>query len=198
MRAELIDYEDNWQKVKDAAMSTIGKDTGKYPSSEWKRKILLAEHSPIRLLEFTVVIRELPYYVSVHITRHWLGIVHFVSTQRTDRTGIDRNKKTQDALVTHKIRVNAQAMINISRKRLCSMASKETRLAWRLVIDALAEKEPEIASVCVRECVYRGFCPELNSCGFSETGQFAEERLRYVKWNGTAEHVSGTKTDSVT
>lgn len=198
MRAELIDYEDNWQKVKDAAMSTIGKDTGKYPSSEWKHKILLAEHSPIRLLEFTIVIRELPYWISTHLVRHWLGIVHFVSTQRTDRTGVDRSKKYQDALVTHKIRVNAQAMINISRKRLCSMASKETRLAWRLVIDALATKEPEIASVCVRECVYRGFCPELNSCGFSETGQFAEERLRYVKWNGTAEHVSGTKMDSAT
>ena len=117
MRAELIDYEDNWQKVKDAAMSTIGKDTGKYPSSEWKHKILRAEHSPIRLLEFTFVFRELPYWVSVHIVRHWLGIEHFVSTQRTDRTGVDRNNKSQNALVTHRIRVNAQAMINISRKQ---------------------------------------------------------------------------------
>ena len=198
MRAELIDYQDNWQAVKDAAMNTIGKDTGKYPSCEWKHKILLAEHSPIRLLEFTFVFRELPYWVSVHIVRHWLGIEHFVSTQRADRTGVDRNNKSQNALVTHRIRVNAQALINISRKRLCTAASKETRLAWQLVINALAEKEPEIASVCVRECVYRGFCPELKPCGFSETGQFAEERLRYVKWNETAEHVSGTKMDSVT
>lgn len=197
MRVELINYRDDWQAAKDAAMTTIGKDTGKYPSSEWKHKILLAEHSPIRLLWFTFVVHDLPYWVQGHIVRHHIGIEHFVRTQRTDRTGEDRTQKTQDAPVTHRIVVNAQELINISRKRLCNAASPETRQTWRKVIDVLAEKEPEIASVCVRECVYRGFCPELNSCGFSETGQFAEERLRYIKWNGTAEHVSGTKTDSV-
>ena len=177
MRVELIDYQDNWQAVKDAAMGTIGRDAGKYPTSDWKRKILLAEHSPIRLLEFTFVIHDLPYYVSVHLARHWLGIVHFVSTQRTDRTGIDRTKKPQDAPVMHRIRVNAQALINISRKRLCNAASPETRKAWGLVIDALREKEPEIASVCVEECVYRGFCPEMKSCGYD----FHDSRKAYME-----------------
>ena len=194
----MIDYRDNWQAVKNAAMNTIGKDTGQYPSSEWKHKILLAEHSPIRLLEYTFVIHDLPYWVSVHITRHWLGIEHFVSTQRTDRTGEDRTKKTQDAPVTHRIRVNAQALINISRKRLCSAASPETKKAWHDVITCLAMKEPEIASVCVRECIYRGFCPELKPCGFCKTGQFADERLRYVKWKEAVKRASGTTTDSAT
>ena len=61
MKVELIDYKDNWQAVKNAAMNTIGKDAGKYPTPEWKRKILLAEHSPIRLLEFTIRFMDLPY-----------------------------------------------------------------------------------------------------------------------------------------
>ena len=38
MKATLLNYQDNWQAVKDAAMNTIGKEGGKYPSSGWKRK----------------------------------------------------------------------------------------------------------------------------------------------------------------
>ena len=36
-------------KIKSACMTTISKQAGtKEPSSEWKRRLLLAEHSPIR------------------------------------------------------------------------------------------------------------------------------------------------------
>ena len=118
MRAELINYTDNWQAVKNAAMNTIGKEAGQYPSAEWKKKILLAEHSPIRLLVFTVRLTDLPYWVSVHLTRHKIGVEHFVSTQRTDRTGVDREELPQGAPVDHTMVINAQALINISRKRL--------------------------------------------------------------------------------
>ena len=43
-------YVDNWQEIKDATMTTIGKSTGKYPTSEWKLKLLISEHSPMRRL----------------------------------------------------------------------------------------------------------------------------------------------------
>ena len=71
-------------------MNTVGKDKGVYPTAAWKKKILLAEHSPIRLMQFAWKWSDLPYWVSVHIVRHKIGIEHFVSTQRTDRTGVDR------------------------------------------------------------------------------------------------------------
>ena len=48
MRVEVKWHEDMWQEIKNSAMFTVGKDSGKYPSSEWKKKILLAEHSPVR------------------------------------------------------------------------------------------------------------------------------------------------------
>jgi len=179
LKAELINYTDNWQAVKDAAMNTIGKDAGKYPSSDWKRKMLLAEHSPIRLLTFTVRLTDIPYWVSVHLTRHKIGVEHFVSTQRTDRTGTDRNGLPQGALVSHTMRINAQALINISRKRLCMQASPETRVAWRMVVDAIGEREPEIKSVCVRECVYRGFCPEMKGCGYCGGIAYKAKREEY-------------------
>ena len=167
MEVKLIEYQDNWQKVKDRAMNTIGKEDGAYPSSEWKTKILLAEHSPIRELTFTLRFYDLPYWVSVHFVRHKIGVEHFVSTQRVDRTG--RERGSQSAPVTHTMKINAQALINISRKRLCYKASPETREAWERAILAIAEVEPEIASVCVPECVYRGMCPEMQGCGRNVT-----------------------------
>ena len=182
MRVELIDYRDNWQAVKDAAMNTVGKDSGKYPTSEWKRQILLAEHSPIRLLEFTIRFTDIPYYVVMHLVRHHIGVQHFVKSQREDRseTHTKRHDLPQDALIDYTMFANAQALINISRKRLCSQASPETRKAWQAVIDCLKEYEPELASVCVRECVYRGFCPEMRSCGYQESDQFGKLWVRYV------------------
>ena len=180
MRAELINYVDHWQEVKDAAMNTIGKESGKYPSSEWKKKILLAEHSPIRLLVFTIRITDLPYWVSVHLTRHKIGIEHFVSTQRTDRTGVDRDGLRQDALVTHTMVINAQALINISRKRLCRQAAMETYIAWNEILQTLYDVEPELWSVCQPECVYRGFCPEMRCCGYVLKEDYKNEWHEYL------------------
>ena len=179
MKAEILNYVDNWQAVKNAAMNTVGKETGKYPDSDWKNRILLAEHSPIRLLTFTVRITDLPYWVSVHLVRHKIGVEHFVKTQRSDRTGVDRSDLPQGALVNHTMQINAQALINVSRKRLCTQASQETREAWKEVIEAIRPNEPELAGVCVRECVYRGFCPEMVSCGYCESEAYRLECERY-------------------
>jgi len=169
-----------WREVADAARTTIRMEEGtKEPSSAWKRKMLMAEHSPIRLIQFKWRWVNLKYWVSVHFVRHKIGIEHFVSTQRSDRTGIDREEMPQGATVHHQCCANAQAIIFISRKRLCSQASLETRAAWRLVLEKIQQHEPELYSLCVPECVYRGFCPEFKSCGYSDTVAFQQELNRY-------------------
>ena len=181
MTAELLNYIDNWQEVKNAAMNTIGKPTGKYPDTGWKKRILMAEHSPIRLLIFTVRLTDIPYWVSVHLTRHKVGVEHFVSTQRTDRTGVDRSDLPQGSLVDHTMQINAQALINISRKRLCWQADKATRRAWNEVLETFYDLEPELWDVCRPECIYRGFCPEMKSCGDYKTGGWRLERNVYTR-----------------
>lgn len=181
MKVDIFEHEDNWQGIKDATMNTIGKTTGKYPTSEWKRKLIMAEHSPIRRLKFYWRWSDIKYWVSVHLVRHKIGIEHWVATQRTDRTGVDRNEIPQGALVNHAAEADAQAMINISRKRLCMCASPETRQAWQKVKDKVSQVEPELASCMVRECVYRGFCPEMYPCGFSKTEAFKKELAEYRK-----------------
>ena len=154
----------SWRNVADAARTTIRMQGGvKEPSPKWKKTILLAEHSPIRKLLFSWKWSNLPYWVSVHFVRHKYGIEHFVSTQRTDRTGTDRTGARQDAPVEHECFANAQAVMFISRRRLCSQASPETRAAWKLVVEEIAKVEPEVAS----------------ACGYVNTPAFAEAVARY-------------------
>lgn len=179
MNIDIFKHEDNWQDVKDSTMNTIGKTTGSYPDSVWKKKLLLSEHSPIRRIKFYWRWKDLKYWVSVHIVRHKIGIEHWVTTQRTDRTGIDRNDIPQGALVNHACEADAQALINISRKRLCSCASPETRAAWQKVKDEVSKTEPELASCMVKECIYRGFCPEMFGCGYDKTETFKKELDKY-------------------
>lgn len=182
MKVELKDYRDLWQGIKNATMNTIGKSKGTYPTSEWKRKLLLSEHSPIRKLIIGWRWTDLKYWVSVHLVRHKHGIEHFVTTQRTDRTGINRDELPQGSLVNHECEANAQALINISRKRLCYCASLETRQAWQKVKEEVNQVEPELAKCMVKECVYRnGLCPEMFTCGYNKTKAFEEELKEYTE-----------------
>jgi hypothetical protein len=115
----------------------------------------------------------------VHFVRHKFGIEHWVTTQRADRTGIDRDKSPQDTPVSHECEANAQALIFISRRRLCNQASAETRAAWLEVKDEVRKVDPVLASVMVPECVYRGFCPEFRSCGFADTEKYRQMLAEY-------------------
>ena len=51
--------------------------------------------------------------------------------------------------------------------------------AAETIVDEIAKVEPEVASCCVPECVYRGFCPEFKSCGYVDTPAYAEAVKRY-------------------
>lgn len=180
MFIDRFELPDVWSKVKRAARNTIGKDdAGKEPTDSWKKTILLAEHSPIRKIRAEWRWRDLLSWVSVHFVRHKFGIEHFVTTQRSDRTGVKRDDLPQGALVKHECDANAQALIFISRRRLCSQASPETREAWKAVKAKVAENDPVLASVMVPECIYRGFCPEFQSCGFVNTDEYKKQLEQY-------------------
>lgn len=169
MEVKFLGRRGDWRDVADASRTTVGKDPGTgEPSSRWKKNILLAEHSPIRLLHLKWKWTDLLWWVQTHFTRHHIGVEWFVKTSRTDRTGVDRSTLTQNSPINVEGEANTQAIINISRKRLCQKASPETRKAWVEFLKSIKPYEPELYSVCVPECVYRGFCPELESCGWTE------------------------------
>lgn len=173
-----------WERVVDAARLTSHKPPlGREPQEQWKKRAILCEHSPIRLLEFDIIIEDIPTWVSVHLVRHFLGVEKFVTTQRDDRvySDIPRGQKLQEAPVTIQMSCNAQALINISRKRLCCQASKETREVWEAVKKAVTEVDPIVGNAMVRECVYKGWCYELKPCGYFNTKKYIEEFRSHVE-----------------
>lgn len=181
-----------WKRALNAARRTIGKKPlDKEPSNSWKAKMLLAEHSPIRLVEYEWTWSDIMQWVSTHLVRHHEGCEKFVHSQRGDRRAIleeynvsSRDELPQGATNDMDMTANAQALINISRKRLCNCASKETREAWKQVQDAIREVDPVMADKMVPECIYRGFCPEfMNPCGYANTEKYQQDLKRYRSTN---------------
>ena len=165
MNTEILKIKGGWEEVVNDCRSTVGKEElGREPSEAFKRRILLAEHSPIRDLIVKWRWKDMPHWVTVHWVRHnWEC---FVRTQRSDRTGVPREKLPQDEPQTFVGEANAQHLIDTWRKRLCYQASPETREYAENFKRELHKTQPELADVLVPNCVYRCGCPEMQTCGF--------------------------------
>jgi thymidylate synthase ThyX len=168
MNVKLLEYptSKDWMEVKRRALVTIGKKPITPPSDEWKNKILLARHSPIRYLRFSFLITDLPSWVSVHLCRH----VHaqpYVKSQRNDRQNeYDRNAAPQNAPVDMIWDINGEELCVIANKRLCKMASIETRAVVAEMCMLVLDKCPEFEGLLVPMCEYTGGCKEMNGgCG---------------------------------
>ena len=173
-----------WKRALNTARRTIGKNNlDKEPSNNWKAQAILAEHSPIRTVIFNWTWENIRQWVTTHLIRHHAGVEKFVHSQREDRRdlGIPRDELPQGSLNDMEMEGNVQAMINISRKRVCNNASKETREAWKAVLDEVEKIDPILGEKLKlgRECVYRGFCPEFKSCGYCNTKQYQEDLKKY-------------------
>ena len=167
MKTEILKIKGDWQEVVDDCRLTVGKPPlGKEPTEEFKKRILIAEHSPIRDISVRWVWRGIKSWIATHWVRHKWEC--WVRSQRTDRTGVSRDKLPQDAPVDFKGEANVQHLIDTMRKRLCHQAADETREYAEDFKAALHDVEPEIADVLVPNCVYRGFCCELSPCGYWE------------------------------
>ena len=173
--------ETPWSRALDAARRTIGKEPlHKEPSNNWKAKVLLAEHSPIKLVEYCIHFKNLRQWVGVHLLRHE-HMLPFIHSQREDRRKLNcsRDELPQGSENDQDFVVNAQTLINISRKRLCRCASKETQEAWRAVKSEITKQDKVMADKMVPNCVYSGFCRELNCCGYINTEAYKKELESY-------------------
>lgn len=179
----VVEQETLWSRALDAARRTIGKEPlHKEPSKNWKAKILLAEHSPIKLVEYAIHFKNLRQWVGVHLLRHGF-MLPFIHSQREDRRELNcsRDELPQGSLNDQDFVVNAQTLINVSRKRLCRCASKETQEAWKAVKSEIEKFDEVVADKMVPNCVYSGFCRELKCCGYCHTKAFEEELEKYRK-----------------
>ena len=130
-------------------------------------------------MKITWIWSQLLSWVSVHFARHHIGWEKFISTQRTDRTNVNRNELPQGTLVDMKVESNAQALINVSRVRLCYQASPETRQAMVELKKTIYDIDKDISNVMVPNCVYRHGCPEFEMC----KEKFWSKFVKYCKEN---------------
>lgn len=191
MKTKILKVKGDWEEVVDDCRATVGKEElGHEPSQKFKIGILIAEHSPIRDISVKWRWRDMAHWVTVHWVRHkW---EKFVRTQRSDRTGIPRDKLPQDEPQTFTGEANCQHLIDTMRKRLCRQASPETRgYAEDLKLAIIADRRiHELGLVLVPNCVYRCGCPEMSNCGWFQRAMKREPdllstniRVRYEAYN---------------
>ena len=180
MKVEVLKYptENDLLWVKQCTLNTVGKSTTKAPTEEWLKRLVEAEHSPIRELWFGIKM-EVPYWVAMHYRTHQIADGNYdisirpdfkndyISTQREDRVsdGVPRNEKPQGEIVSYIMSINAPALINMAHKRLCKQASAETQAVMREIVKKVVEVAPYMKSVLVPLCAYRnGKCTEMFPC----------------------------------
>lgn len=159
--------ERDWWEVKRRALVTVGLHPVTPPPPEWRRQILLARHSPIRYLRFSFLLEGIPYWLSVHLSRH----VHaqpYVRSQRNDRQdAYNRNDAPQSAPVDMILDVNAEELMVLANKRLCGKADRETRAVVSKMCGLVVEKCPEFTRLLHPMCVYHGGeCHEMEPCQY--------------------------------
>ena len=166
-----------WENALSAARFTVGKETksATIPSFEWKMELCRAEHSPLREVVYRIECHDMPWRVLWHLVRHHVGIEKYVRTSRPDRRP-DATTDLYDVIFT----INAQAVIQISRLRLCNAAWKETVKSWKQILAAINDIDPSVPSWCCPRCVQMGACPERKCCNFIHTDGYEEWRTRYL------------------
>lgn len=167
MKVDLLEYpgDQDWMEVKRRALVTSGLRPVNPPDMAWKRKILQARHSPIRYLRFSFWL-EVPSYVSVHLCRH----VHaqpYVRSQRNDRQSeYDRDAARQDTPVQMIWDLNAEELLTVASKRLCSKADPRTRECVGMMCFLVEQYCPEFTDMLVPACQWMGgVCREMYPCG---------------------------------
>nr|DAK84724.1 MAG TPA: Thymidylate synthase thyX [Caudoviricetes sp.] len=167
-KPKILEFNVNWNSIKRACLRTIGKEAGnKESSSEWKRKLLICQHSPIRKGVVTWRWDDIPFFSMGHFVRHHVGCTPYVSTSRSDRTDIPREERKQTAPVSMEMDANIQSLIDMASRRLCFQADKTTREYMENLVEEINKYDKDIAWALVPQCIRCGSCVEpFGSCTF--------------------------------
>ncbi len=192
MKTVIKEFNVNWLTIKNACRQTVSMgDSSIEPTEEWKKKLLICRHSPLRIGTVLWKSEDVPFYVMGHIVRHSIGCTPFVSTSREDRTGVAREERKQTDSVELQMIANIESLMNISERRLCTCSDPQTIKYWNTVVEAIREYDEAIAWALVPQCIRHGACVEpFSDCKYFE--KFAENltkeelidiMVRYDKYN---------------
>lgn len=192
LKITIKDFNVDWKKIKNECRQTINMvDSNIEPNENWKKKLLICRHSPLRIGTILIHIEDVPYYVMGHLVRHNVGVVPFVGTSREDRTNIKREERKQTDLVSMDLFINIESLMNISERRLCNCADVETLKTWKAVIEEIAKYDELLKWASVPQCIRCGGCVEpFSECKFFENfaknltkEELINVKTRYDKYN---------------
>lgn len=194
IKIQLEHFSGTARQVADRARTTIGLEPGdKVITPQYMRKLYLCEHSPIRIQQYLIRIEGIPYSTAMHFVRHHVGVIPFVSTGRDDRVDIsEQPTRDRDRIPVYmELMCNPQAIIDISRRRLCSCSHINTIKVWKAIRSLMSDLNPPLAAAMVKDCVYRGHCYEHKTCGYHYTTSFDLELAQY------RESINGSKKSAL-
>ena len=133
-------------------------------------KMFISEHSLIEWPKFRVTDMECRGDVASHFVRHSKGSPRpAVQSSRPDWNNGESRKALDKTFIGYTEMWDAWSWIHMCRQRLCNRASEIDRAWLRVVLDVMkTSNDPFFEALemcCVPNCVYRGYCPELKSCG---------------------------------
>lgn len=175
-----------------AMRTTTGKSMydANFPRLETWHKMLLSTHSSHRAVLYRVYIEDIPYFAHVYLIRHHLGIQPHVYSQRDDggaELHSKRDSYPQGALISMCADINADALLQIARKRLCYKSHRVIQEVLRKIkisLIANGDKYDQVlGNLMMRPCEwYPGYCSEPSSCGrFPEVKQLADVHQKVLK-----------------
>lgn len=127
----------------------------------------VAQHSPIRSQIFEVQMDDIPVAYSTHLLRHNIGYdFQGALTHRDDRGGDGDAVVNRLTPTKHMMILNAQALINMARWRLCFKAHTVTREIVGMIRQGVRDCDPSLARVMMPNCFWQGgVCHEPSICG---------------------------------
>ena len=160
MKVEVEAYTNNWKDK---------------PPAE-KHRLLMTEDYAIRQETFTLVVSM--------TGAERVEIAELLDTIDWRSCRIEHTVIAEDPQLTIRAWLTIPQLIRISRMLLCHQVAQPIRRAWSAVISAVSASDPVVASVCVPNCIYRGFCPRTyigcTTCAYVNTHIYRLHRDAYI------------------
>lgn len=186
MKVTIKDFNVDWKQIKNECRATINMGYSNIePNEEWRKKLLICRHSPLRIGTILIHFEDVPYYVAMHLVRH-VHSTPFVGTSREDRTGVPREERKQTDLINFDMYMNVEEFMNISERRLCYCADINTLTLWKMVVEEIGKYDKAIEWASVPQCVAHGGCIEpFSKCEYYDSLEINETDVikRYDLYN---------------
>jgi len=146
MHVKILKYS-GWDVANYCARKTQNPEAkfieGKEPSLDFKKRLLLSDHSPLREVRLLIEM-DLMNKTQNHVVRHNVGVQWFVSTLRSDIVDSDDLKVHRQTERSLAFSINLSALVGIIRKRTCRVSEDATVRLFQKLTEKVIKLDPKL------------------------------------------------------